>query len=109
MADDDDSYRSLGDTVSDTRDQVAKGKSDRSKARGAALASGLGGIADTESTRASQASDSIRPVQYKKGGKVRKTGRAIVHKGERVIPRGKVKKVERLMKRSKMRMKSGRR
>lgn len=56
-----------------------------------------------------EAASSIRPVQYKRGGKVRKTGRAIVHKGERVIPRGKVKRVERMMKRSGMRMKSGRR
>lgn len=56
-----------------------------------------------------EAASSIRPVQYKRGGKVRKTGPAIVHKGERVIPAGKRKKVERMMKRSGMRMRSGRR
>lgn len=31
---------------------------------------------------------------YRHGGKVRKTGLARLHKGEKVIPRGKVKKVE---------------
>lgn len=35
---------------------------------------------------------------YRHGGKVRKTGLARLHKGEKVIPRGKVKKVERRMK-----------
>jgi len=50
----------------------------------------------------------ISPVSYKRGGKVRKTGPANLHRGERVIPRGKVKKVERMMKKSKMRMKARR-
>jgi hypothetical protein len=54
----------------------------------------------------SEASSSIHAVQYRKGGKVRKTGPAIVHRGERVIPAGKVKRVEKMMKRSKMRMKA---
>lgn len=45
----------------------------------------------------------ITPVQYRKGGKVRKTGIALIHKDERVIPASKRKKVERLMKRAKMR------
>src|SRR6266705_155905 len=34
---------------------------------------------------------------YKKGGKIRKTGLALVHKGERMIPKGKVAKVEKMM------------
>jgi hypothetical protein len=51
-------------------------------------------------------SDSIRPVTYHRGGKVRKTGRAVLQKGERVISRSKTPKVERMMKRAKMRMKS---
>lgn len=46
--------------------------------------------------------------RMKKGGKVRKTGPAYLHKGERVIPADKRKKVERLMKRSKTRQ-TGRR
>ena len=53
-----------------------------------------------------QSSRGITPVQYRHGGKVRKTGPAILHKNERVIPANKRRKVERLMKRSKMRMKS---
>ena len=56
----------------------------------------------------SAASRSITPVQYRKGGKVRKTGGAIVHKGERVIPKSKVKRVEKMMRKSKMRMKAKR-
>ena len=52
------------------------------------------------------AENRITPVAYKRGGKVRRTGPAIVHKGERVIPAGKRKKVERLMKKSKMRMRA---
>lgn len=56
-----------------------------------------------------QAASSIRPVQYKRGGKVRKTGPAILHKNERVITAGQRKKVDRMMKRSGMRMRSGRR
>jgi hypothetical protein len=35
---------------------------------------------------------------YKKGGKIRKTGLALVHKGERMIPKGKVARVEKVMK-----------
>lgn len=48
----------------------------------------------------------VGPVQYRKGGKVRKTGPAIVHRGERIIPKSKVKRVEKMMKRKKMRMKA---
>lgn len=32
---------------------------------------------------------------YKKGGKIRKTGLAFVHKGERVVPKSKVKRMAR--------------
>ena len=53
-----------------------------------------------------EAASSVHAVAYKRGGKVRKTGPAIVHRGERVIPAGKVKRVEKMMKRSKMRMKA---
>ncbi len=35
---------------------------------------------------------------YKKGGMVRRTGLARVHKGERVIPKSKVAKVSKMMK-----------
>jgi len=48
--------------------------------------------------------ESIRPVQYRKGGKVRKTGRAIVHKNERVIPASKRKKAEKVMRKAGMKL-----
>ncbi len=51
-------------------------------------------------------SETISPVQYKRGGKVRKTGIAKLHKNERVIPAGKVKRVEKMMRKKKMRMKA---
>jgi len=35
---------------------------------------------------------------YKKGGTVKKTGPAVVHKGEKIIPANKVKKVEKALK-----------
>lgn len=38
---------------------------------------------------------------YKKGGKVRKTGLALLHKGEKVIPRKKVRLVEKVLRRYK--------
>jgi hypothetical protein len=57
-----------------------------------------------ESDRASSISQNIRPVQYRKGGKVRKTGRAIVHKNERVIPASKRKKAEKVMRKAGMRL-----
>ena len=52
------------------------------------------------------ASSSISPVTYHRGGKVRKGGKARLLKGERVIPKGKVKRVEKMMRRAKMRMKA---
>lgn len=51
-----------------------------------------------------EAARSVGPVQYHRGGRVRKTGPAILKKNERVIPASKRKKVERMMKRKKMRM-----
>jgi hypothetical protein len=51
-------------------------------------------------------SERITPVSYKRGGKTRKAGPANLHKGERVIPKGKVKRVEKMMRKAKMRMKT---
>ena len=53
-----------------------------------------------------EAASSVHAVQYQRGGKVRKTGMAKVHRGERVIPASKVKRVEKMMRKSKMRMKA---
>ena len=108
MSDVDDGYRSLGQTVSDSRNQIDKGKADRKSDRGSALAGGLSKLSRDQKDRSSEASSRIGPVQYKRGGKVRKTGVARLHKNERVIPAGKRKKVERLMKRAGMRMKARR-
>lgn len=57
----------------------------------------------------SEAASNIHAVSYKRGGKVRKTGRANLHRGERVIPKSKVKRVEKMMRKGKMRMKASRR
>lgn len=44
-------------------------------------------------------SDSTKMMSFKKGGKVKKTGVAKVHKGEHVIPKHKVKKVKKILNR----------
>lgn len=46
------------------------------------------------------------PQRYKRGGLVSKSGRALVHKGELIVPRAKRKRTERLMKRSGIRLKA---
>lgn len=80
---DDDGYRSLGQTVSDTKRQVKKGKDDRSDGgiRGGLKAAGssLMRSGSEEIDRAS--SDRITPSQYRKGGKIRKSKR----KGKRQV------------------------
>lgn len=43
---------------------------------------------------------------YKRGGKVKKTGRALLHKGEEVVPPGKARKMRKAMRKGKR--KSGR-
>jgi hypothetical protein len=108
---DTDSYRSLGQNVSDSQRQIQQGKDSRGsgglraglKAAGSSLSSS--GSQMTDDARYEEASR-IGPVAYKRGGKVRKTGGAIVHKGERVIPKKKVKRVEKMMRKAKMRMKA---
>lgn len=65
-----------------------------------------GGASKMESAR--NHAESVGPVKYHRGGKVRKTGPAVLKRGERVIPADKRKKVERLMKKSKVRMKDKR-
>ena len=54
----------------------------------------------------SVADSRISPVSYHRGGKVRKGGKARLLKGERIIPKGKTKRVEKMMRKAKMRMKS---
>ncbi len=48
-------------------------------------------------------SEEKRPYEvpsYKKGGRVKRTGLALLHKGEHVIPKNKVKKVSAALKKS---------
>ena len=61
------------------------------------------GVDMINASRDQAAAGADRPVvpSYKRGGIVRKTGLARVHKGERVIPKHKVKKVERALKKKK--------
>lgn len=71
-----------------------------SKSAGAARTGG-GGLAGVGqrmmSTAADDASRNIHAVSYKKGGRVKKTGLARLHRGELVIPRNKVKRVKKAM------------
>ena len=98
MADDD--GPSWGDHVSETKRETKQGKSDRAKSTAGAIGSSLSSMGQDESDRASAISQNIRPVSYKRGGTVRKTGLARVHKGEVVIPRNKVKRVKRAMRKA---------
>lgn len=77
----------------------------KKKLRAAGRSLNESGNSEMDASR-SEAASKIGPVSYKRGGKVRKTGTANLHKGERVIPRGKVKRVEKMMRKSKMRMKA---
>ena len=60
------------------------------------------GQAMMASARADAAANANRPSSipgYRKGGTVRKTGLAKVHRGELVIPKNKARKVKKLLKR----------
>jgi len=79
-----------------------------SKAAGALRGAGAGLSAGSSALRSQAEEDDSRigPViyGYEKGGRVKRTGLARLHKGEYVVPRGKVKRVKKAMRR----MKSGR-
>jgi len=77
-----------------------------SKTAGGMRSAGASMVKSGQEELGRAASERITPVQYGRGGKVRKTGGAVVHKGERVIPKGKVKRVEKMMRKAKMRMKA---
>jgi SLT domain-containing protein len=102
MPDSEDAYDSSSSSDSSTRKKP--GMSDKTKGRLRAAGDSLRSFGQDESDQASSISQSIRPVAYKRGGKVRKTGPAIVHRGERVIPAGKRRKAEKAMKRAGMRL-----
>lgn len=74
--------RAAGKWIGDKEDQVKKAASD--------LYQKIAGP---------KAGDAKKAVpQYKKGGKVKKTGLAVVHKGEKVVPKNKVAKVDKVVK-----------
>jgi hypothetical protein len=70
------------------------------KVAGKTIAAGGRSLAEA----AGKYAENVHPVEYRKGGKVRKTGRIKIRADERVIPAKKRKKVERLMKRAGMKL-----
>ena len=99
----------MSDTISGTVSDPPKKKFRDTKAGSALSAAGSSlsssGSQMMDDARYEEASR-IGPVSYKRGGKTRKTGPANLHKGERIIPKGKVKRVEKMMRKAKMRMKA---
>ena len=102
MADDD--GPSLSEHVDETQREIKSGKSERTKSALSSAGSSLRDFSEEESDRASSIAQSIRPVQYHRGGKVRKTGPAILKRNERVIPASKRKKAEKVLRRAGMRL-----
>ena len=98
MADDD--GPSLGDHVAETKRETSK--SGKGRGAASAVASGLSSMGKDETDRAEKIGENIHAVAYKRGGKVRKTGPAIVHRGERVIPASKRKKAEKVLRKAGM-------
>ena len=94
--DDSDSGSSSSSSSSDSSSRKKSSWRDYASAAGSSLRS----YGHDESDRASSISSSIRPVSYKKGGTVRKTGLARLHKGEVVVPRNKVKRVKKAMRKA---------
>lgn len=102
--DSEDSYSSDSSSSSST----SKSRDWKGGLRGAGASLSQTGRDMTDSARASTAAG-IHAVQYHRGGKVRKTGLARLEAGERVIAKGKRKRVDRLMKRDGMKMRAKRR
>ena len=59
---------------------------------------GIAGTLAAKYTQDKANSDSATPSTFKRGGKVKKTGRAKVHKGERVLTKKQDRKYRRVMK-----------
>ena len=96
----------MADNGNDDSNDSSNSRWKKSKTAGGLRAAGASLSQSGQDMMDRASSSSITPVAYKRGGKVRKTGGAVVHKGERVIPAGKVKRVEKLMRKAKMRMKA---
>lgn len=59
-----------------------------------------GGASKMESAKGH--AENVRPVKYHRGGKVRKTGPAVLKRNERVIPASKRKKAEKVLRKAGM-------
>lgn len=102
MPEDDDDGPSLGDHVKETKREVNAGKSDRRKDAASSIGNSLSSMSSNETKRSADITANIRPVQYHKGGKVRKTGPAVLKRNERVIPASKRKKAEKVLRKAGM-------
>lgn len=89
MPDDGDSGNDGESDDSSDRSSVRKGIGAAGKSLSESGARQLGAIAAQASERSSERSpnsDPPRMQSYKRGGKVRKTGKALLHRGEKVRP-----------------------
>jgi hypothetical protein len=95
----------------DWSDSSSGGSSSRRKGRSGSSSSSSGGgdpysiltvLRGALSGGGGSKSD-VRPVSYKHGGKVKRTGEAHVHRGELVIPAGKVRQLKKALGRMKKR------
>src|SRR5271167_3961616 len=87
----------VGGSGSSSSSSSSSGGSPVPNVRKAASAAGKS-LSASGAAMSEGAGRNITPVAYRRGGKVRKTGPAVVHKNERVIPADKRKKVEKMMK-----------
>lgn len=69
---------------------------------GSGVRSLLGGVRANPTPRVGGMYGTAQPNSFKKGGKVRKTGMALVHKGEEVIPKKSVEAAKKTKKPKKM-------
>lgn len=96
----------MADNGNDSSNTQSNSRWKNSKAAGGLRAAGQSLMDSGRDEMDNASSRGITPVSFKRGGKTRKTGLANLHKGERIIPRGKVKRVEKMMRKAKMRMKA---
>jgi hypothetical protein len=88
------------DSGSSSSDSSSRWKD--SKGASAARSGGSGLAAAGQrmmSDSAEESARNIHPVSYKKGGRVKRTGLARLHKDEYVVPRNKVKRMKKAMRR----------
>ena len=86
----------------DSREKKGRWKDSSSAGKLRSAGSSLSSAGSSESDRSSEMTASIKPVAYRTGGRVKKTGPAVVHRGERVIPASKRKKAEKVLRKAGM-------